>query len=1029
MGKCSNSNSTASIALLSLIILCGVSYLETIKLGFCLSDLDHDVARCLDMEKKALIKFKQALTEPSSRLSSWVGEDCCKWRGVSCNNRTRHVVKLKLRNPFSYGDERAMMYALSGEINPSLLALKDLSYLDLSMNDFGGAQIPSFIGSLEKLRYLNLSGASFGGVIPPSLGNLSRLSYLDLDLIDYNAQSEKSDDLQWISGLTSLKYLNLGGWDLTKASSYWFQTVTKLPSLLELHLPNCKLSHLSLSFQAIKNFTSLSVLDLSNNDFKSKIPYWLFNLTTLSHLNLNSNKFYGALPPAISNLASLQMLGLSGNNIGGQLPRTLGRLCNLQTMQLSGNELTGEITDFIDSLSECSTSSLQTLDLEYNELTGNLPESIGCLKNLKYLSLGSNSFQGSIPESIQNLTSVEEILLSDNQMRGEIPVGLGQLSRLVVFDISDNTWEGIITEAHLANLSSLKDVILTNKQSPNISLVFNISSDWVPKFKLRYLEIRSCQVGPNFPTWLKDQKELTNVVLNNARISDTIPSWFWQLGLELDELDVALNRLRGKVVPKSIRFRYPGTVDLGSNLFEGPLPLWSSNVTMLNLGGNNFSGPIPSAISEVMPNLVALGTSMNPLGGSIPLSIGNLTSLTTLVLSNNKLSGEIPHSIWENKPFLNILDMSSNNLSGTIPTSMGSLTALGFLVLSNNNLSGEIPSSLRNCSGMAILDFGDNKLSGHLPSWIGENMSSLLIFQLRSNFFSGNLPSQFCRLSNIHILDLSHNNLSGQIPHCFGNLRGMKSELTEEDKSRYLGLVLDGNVIQYYSALYTIRMEVVAKGSVLQYSSTLYLVKCLDLSDNKLTGEIPMEMTSLLKLGTLNLSRNHLNGRIPLQIGKLERLETLDLSSNNLSGPIPQGMSSLTFLNHLNLSYNNLSGEIPTANQFQTLNDASIYQGNAGLCGYPLPNDCPGSSRNPRIQGGDREENGRDDDNDDDKDDASEKLGFFISMVIGFILGFWAVFGSLVINKSWRIAYFHFVDKMKDRTYYFFWSMIFRRNN
>ncbi|KAH7518857.1 hypothetical protein FEM48_Zijuj09G0215700 [Ziziphus jujuba var. spinosa] len=38
-------------------------------------------------------------------------------------------------------------------------------------------------------------------------------------------------------------------------------------------------------------------------------------------------------------------------------------------------------------------------------------------------------------------------------------------------------------------------------------------------------------------------------------------------------------------------------------------------------------------------------------------------------------------------------------------------------------------------------------------------------------------------------------------------------------------------------------------------------------------------------------------------------------------------------------------GKIPTANQFLTFDDPSIYQGNVGLCGKPLDNDCLGSSQ------------------------------------------------------------------------------------
>ena len=161
---------------------------------------------------------------------------------------------------------------------------------------------------------------------------------------------------------------------------------------------------------------------------------------------------------------------------------------------------------------------------------------------------------------------------------------------------------------------------------------------------------------------------------------------------------------------------------------------------------------------------------------------------------------------------------------------------------------------------------------------------------------------------------------------------------------------------------------------------------------------MPLELTTLMKLWTLNLSMNHLTGIIPSRIGNMESIETLDLSINQISGSIPPSMVSLTFLNHLNLSYNNFSGNVPTGNQFNSLVDPSIYEGNAALCGYPLP-DCEDNGETPQVPSGGGEE--------------FEWLGFIISIVIGFILGFWGVCGSLVINKSWRQAYFHFIDRME----------------
>ena len=177
-------------------------------------------------------------------------------------------------------------------------------------------------------------------------------------------------------------------------------------------MPNCQLSNLSLSLSFL-NFTSLSVLHLSNNGFDSTIPHWLSNLSSLVYLDLNSNNLQGGLPDAFQNFTSLQLLDLSQNsNIEGEFPRTLGNLCYLRTLILSVNKLSGEITEFLDGLSACSYSTLENLDLGFNELTGNLPDSLGHLKNLRYLQLWSNAFHSPIPKSIGSLSSLQELYLS-----------------------------------------------------------------------------------------------------------------------------------------------------------------------------------------------------------------------------------------------------------------------------------------------------------------------------------------------------------------------------------------------------------------------------------------------------------------------------------------------------------------------------------------------------------------------------------------------------------------------------------------
>uniref|UniRef100_A0A2N9FT87 Disease resistance R13L4/SHOC-2-like LRR domain-containing protein n=1 Tax=Fagus sylvatica TaxID=28930 RepID=A0A2N9FT87_FAGSY len=816
--------------------------------------------------------------------------------------------------------------------------------------------IPNFIGSLNKLSYLNLSSANFSGTIPPHLGNLSNLLYLDLSTSFFISTPSS---LNWLSGLSSLQYLSLTGVNLWEATTYWLQTVNLLPSLLVLDLSYCHLHYLPQTFPSV-NFTSLSVLDLSYNDFKSSsIPQWLFNITALTNLNLGNCNLKGSYPKIAK-----------------------GNLCNLRTLDLSDNyNISGDITEFFQALLQCSNSSLEELDLVRNQHIGNLPQSLGYFKRLRKLQLTYNSFYGSIPSSIQNLSRLEIMNLGGNMMNGTIPESIGQLSELRELHLFQNYWQGIMTETHFINLTKLSQFSFSSRNL----LVFNMTPDWTPPFSLQYVEISDCQLS-TFPAWLGTQNELREIILVNTSISDTIPNWFWNLSSQLGLLYLSENKLRG-TLPKSMNFSSLETVNLDFNNLEGPLPLWPS-VTWFSLRNNSLSGPIPKGISQEMSQLTNLDLSGNLLNGSIPSSINRLIRLQFLFLSNNHFSGKIPNH-WKAMENLLVIDLSRNNLSGGIPSSMCSLPYLEWLQLSNNNLSGDL-LSLKYCSSwLSTLDLGENRLSGTIPKWIGERLSTIEVLRLRSNMLFGKIPKQLCRLTQIHALDLANNNFSGSIPTCLGSLVG------------YINVNDQGNLV------FPRHMDLVVKGRQYEFYDQIFLVNTVDFSRNCLSGEIPTELTNLTLLNTLNLSWNQLTGKIPENIRALRQLETLDLSNNHLSGHIPPSMSSMTFLSHLNLSYNNLSGQIPSTNQFSTF-DPSIYEGNPQLLGPPLPTNSSTPSD------GDAEHKDHED-VPNDGEEQFEKVWLYLSIALGFIVGFWAVCGSLVIKKSWRHAYFCFVNKMKDR--------------
>ena len=106
---------------------------------------------------------------------------------------------------------------------------------------------------------------------------------------------------------------------------------------------------------------------------------------------------------------------------------------------------------------------------------------------------------------------------------------------------------------------------------------------------------------------------------------------------------------------------------------------------------------------------------------------------------------------------------------------------------------------------------------------------------------------------------------------------------------------------------------------------------------------------NLKSLKGLNFSHNMLTGSIPASLANLTNLEWLDLSSNQLVGEIPQKLTDLASLQLLNLSQNHLVGAIPHGKQFDTFENDS-YNGNLGLCGFPLSRGCKNDS--PQLSSG-----------------------------------------------------------------------------
>jgi len=626
----------------------------------------------------------------------------------------------------------------------------------------------------------------------------------------------------------------------------------------------------------------------------------------VTSLDLSGASISGPAFGNFSRLSALARLDLSDNTIGGA--GDIGQCRGLVHLNLSHNLIGG-------SLDLSGLTMLRTLDVSGNRLVGGVAANFTAIcGDLAVFNVSTNRLTGNITGMFDGCARLEYVDLSSNNFTGELWPGVARFRQ---FNVAENKLTGSVPPATFQDGCKLESLDLSAN-----NLTGSLPDSIAKCANLTYLSLWGNGFNGAIPAGLGKLAVIETIILGNNTFDRQIPSELMKCK-KLQFLDISSNRFGGDVQDTFGRF---------------------ASLRYLVLHHNNYTGGIVSSGVLRLPLLARLDLSFNDFSGELPTELAEMKSLKYLMLANNQFSGSIPLA-YGRLTELQALDLSHNKLSGGIPATVGNLTSLLWLMLAGNQLSGEIPPEIGKCTSLLWLNLADNELSGKIPpemAAIGSNpgptfaknreeYSTVLAGSGECQAMKRWIPASYPPFSFVYSIMTRENCRSiwdrilkgyGIVPICTNSSSPVRS-----------------NTISGYVQLSSNRLS----GEIPPEIGAMLNLSLLHLDNNRLAGRLPPEI-SRLPLVVLNVSRNNISGAIPSEIGRIRCLEMMDLSYNNFSGELPGSLSQLTELNRFNVSYNpHLSGNFPNTGQFGTFDEQSFL-------GDPLISFQRGAGKQPRPE-------------------------------------------------------------------------------
>ncbi|KAL7219666.1 hypothetical protein ACSBR2_012683 [Camellia fascicularis] len=894
-------------------------------------------------------------------------------------NVDEHELKLKYMGDMKFSENifllpnlRELNVGRNSELTgklPYFNVTSSLQFLDLSGTSFS-SQLPESISNLKALNILSLLNCDFSGSIPTSFGNLTQITQLDLLYNNFSSQIPSS-----ISNLAKLTYLYLFGYNLNGQIPDSLGNMSQLTNLdLSLNILNGQI------LDSLGNMNQLTNLDLSGNNLDGQIPDSLGNMSQLTSLHLSYDSLNGTIPSSLFALPSLVVIGLSNNKLQGPIPGSVYELQNLTDLLLSSNNLSGVVDldkllklknliyvdlsyNGINSFRGTFTATftkgnvLRNLNLNGNQVEGQVPRSLLNCRHLEVLDLGKNKINDTVPHWLGTLRNLQVLVLRSNRFHDHIGTfkikSKHPFPKLRIIDIACTEFPGLLPTNYIKQFGAMmnvdehvklkymgqtyyQDSVVVMIKGYEIELlriltVFSIIDFSRNKFQgeilksigrlnsLRGLNLSHNNLEGHIPTSLGNLKNLESLDLSSNKFVGKIPQQL-KMGTWPDVDSLYQRNVRNyshchchqHSNKKRIQTSQADLTDpLGNisqlaflTLFEnqqtGPIPSYAvgiSKLTYIGLQNNSLNGTIPSWLFA-QPSLISIDLSNNMLQGPIPGSIYELQNLTYLRLSSNNFSGVIELDKFLKLKYMYYLDLSYNGLSLNINNSANStLHYFETIGLASCNLS-EFPNFLRVLHDLIALDLSNNKIHGEAPKWIldvGKN--TLDVLDLSQNF----LTSLECLpWKNLEHINLHSNLFRGPLP-----VPPITTIVFSISNNKLIG-----EIPTLICSLMSLEVLDLSNNSLSGVKFSKNIFHFPNLRELHVWGNLELTVSNLKALNILYLFNCNLSGSIAASLWNLTQITKLGFLSNSFSGQIPSSISNLAKINHLYHSQNNLNGQI-----------------------------------------------------------------------------------------------------------------------